>query len=453
MLRLFVVIVLVLLSTTSFAQDDQEDSNSEPIDLIFSPIDALHYNTELTWKPETDQIEGQTTLTIKALESLDSFALYILALDILSVTVNEQEAAFEHPNPFQFVVTPQEALAADETFTVVVIYSGKPSVIPDSALMYPDYGWVHGDDGITVLARGQGAWQPISYGDMATMTLGFTVPQPYVAVSGGQLVGETTESENTRFAWSLSQPMYEVPLFIGDYVRDTIDLTSGIPMLTFTPQDWVDRAANIYRLVDETLILFVDAFGPYPFESLNAVFIPENGSSASAFPATMAFGRSVGEDVVAREIAHQWFGISTNPVSMGDNWLSEGAGRYADWLYVLRNAYFKDVSSLDKAFPNALNVFYQRVAPMHSPGNPTSWSASEVHERGAYVFLALQARVGSATFFDILRAYQERYRFADITCTDFITVAEEISGEDLTSFFDLLLYSEKLPPPSVYSLP
>ena len=49
-------------------------------------------------------------------------------------------------------------------------------------------------------------------------------------------------------------------------------------------------------------------------------------------------------------------------------------------------------------------------------------------------------------FFQILKTYFERYKDGNATTDDFIAVAEEVSGKDLTKFFDSWLYSEKIPP-------
>jgi len=53
--------------------------------------------------------------------------------------------------------------------------------------------------------------------------------------------------------------------------------------------------------------------------------------------------------------------------------------------------------------------------------------------------------VGDETFFKILRAYAEQYRFGYAGTDEFIVVAEEVSGQDLKSFFDAWLFSKKIP--------
>ena len=49
---------------------------------------------------------------------------------------------------------------------------------------------------------------------------------------------------------------------------------------------------------------------------------------------------------------------------------------------------------------------------------------------------------GHDAFFEILQRYHERFADGNARTADFIAVAEEISGQELSTFFDGWLYSE-----------
>jgi aminopeptidase N len=53
--------------------------------------------------------------------------------------------------------------------------------------------------------------------------------------------------------------------------------------------------------------------------------------------------------------------------------------------------------------------------------------------------------VGDKAFFQILRNYYQRFRDGNADTADFIAVAEETSGKDLTEFFQAWLYRYPLP--------
>jgi len=81
------------------------------------------------------------------------------------------------------------------------------------------------------------------------------------------------------------------------------------------------------------------------------------------------------------------------------------------------------------------------------PGNPLSTNlyTNTIYDRSAMTFHALRSRVGDEVFFQILRTYTERFRYGNASTADFIAVAEEVSGQDLTEFFDAWLYAMKTP--------
>ncbi|MDB5073836.1 MAG: putative metallopeptidase [Chloroflexi bacterium] len=82
-------------------------------------------------------------------------------------------------------------------------------------------------------------------------------------------------------------------------------------------------------------------------------------------------------------------------------------------------------------------------APASPP--PSDLFGSGVYNRGALTLYALQHRVGDATFFRILRTYTARYRYANADTTDFIAVANTVSGRNLTPFLREWLYARNVP--------
>jgi len=54
--------------------------------------------------------------------------------------------------------------------------------------------------------------------------------------------------------------------------------------------------------------------------------------------------------------------------------------------------------------------------------------------------------VGDEVFFDIVRTYYDRFQYGNASTDDFIAIAEERSGQDLTRFFKDWLYAGGVPP-------
>jgi len=58
----------------------------------------------------------------------------------------------------------------------------------------------------------------------------------------------------------------------------------------------------------------------------------------------------------------------------------------------------------------------------------------------------LRKKVGDEKFFQTMHTYTERFAGKNVTTDDFVAVASEVSGQDLTSFFQKWVKDEKLPP-------
>ena len=92
------------------------------------------------------------------------------------------------------------------------------------------------------------------------------------------------------------------------------------------------------------------------------------------------------------------------------------------------------------------DLFPGVAVPTGNPGAPNLFSPLSVYDRGMLTLHALRLRVGDDAFFTILRTWPERYRNGNATTEDFIALAEEISGQDLETFFEGWLYEIALPP-------
>jgi aminopeptidase N len=82
--------------------------------------------------------------------------------------------------------------------------------------------------------------------------------------------------------------------------------------------------------------------------------------------------------------------------------------------------------------------------PIGDPG-PDNLFSFGVYNRGGMTLHALRLEVGDGAFFNILRTFTARFGGGNATTQDFISVAEEISGQQLDNFFDAWLYQMELP--------
>ena len=68
-----------------------------------------------------------------------------------------------------------------------------------------------------------------------------------------------------------------------------------------------------------------------------------------------------------------------------------------------------------------------------------------VYNRGAMTLQALREKIGDGPFFQILRTWAAEHRNGTATTEEFIALSERISGQDLSNFFQVWLYTPVKP--------
>ncbi|MEZ4640153.1 MAG: M1 family aminopeptidase [Caldilineaceae bacterium] len=187
---------------------------------------------------------------------------------------------------------------------------------------------------------------------------------------------------------------------------------------------------------------YSDLIGPYPFESYGAIVLPLGFSLETQTRSLLSQGHLLmpGEEVVAHELVHQWFGNSVSLEHWQDIWLNEGFATYLSWLW-MEHRYGAE------RLERIVNGSIEGVFNVNPPGTPTGEDLfnQTVYVRGALTLHALRLRLGDETFFDLLRQYYATYRDDNVSTQKFIALTEDISGEDLDDFFEYWLYTTGMP--------
>ena len=407
-------------------------------------FDVDHYGISITLD-ETLATFGAATTVIEATatSALTTFSLDLLGMTIDELRVDDTAAAFERRGG-EVIVTPATPLPAGEAFVVVVDYHGAPTTVGIESLGI-NAGWTVLDGTAYVFAEPDAAhtWFPGSDhpSDKATFTITATVPAGLTAVANGELVGTTAGATTTTFAWEMGEPMatYLAVLVVGHYERVEQPGPPGIELRDYVPAGTPVPAA--FARVPEMLELFASWFGPYPFSEYGHVVVPGFPAAMETQTMTMIGAGFDAEEVVAHELAHQWFGDSVTPATWQHIWLNEGFATFGEFLW------------LEEAYGPAVMEGYAEglYAMVGGPGSPISdpgvaeLFGAGVYWRGGLTLYALRREVGDTTMRAILTTWHDRYRYGNATTTDFIAVAEEVSERDLGTFFAAWLGGGDLP--------
>ncbi len=436
-------------------------------------FDVQHYALDLTYSPPgpspaplEGQLTGTATITLVPTSDLDLFHLDLRGMDVTSVTVDGKSllevaapatgANLNRPAYWQIsddasrvwelVIQPRPKLKTGRAVTVVVNYAGtttRPLDI-ENAL----YGWVTTRDGAMVVGEPEGnmTWYPVSDHptDKATYSFEITVPEGKVAVANGlQSQPPATADGWTTWYWDAPDPQasYLTTASVGDFDLRYSTTASGIPII-----DAVDTKLTASRLATTNASLalqpamidfFASKFGPYPFVAAGAIVDNDSVGYALETQTRSVYSGSAAQGTVAHEIAHQWFGNTVSPSRWQDIWLNEGWATYATWMWTEQQGGTTAQARFDSYLAPARTAAYWGLN-VADPG-PLGLFASQVYDRGAATLHALRVKVGDDAFFAGAQLWLARYDDSDATTEDFQAVYEEVSGQDLTTFFNVWL--------------
>src|SRR5829696_619274 len=262
----------------------------------------------------------------------------------------------------------------------------------------------------------------------ATITFNITAPAGQEVVANGRLDHVETSANGQR-TWTYSEgvpiPPYCMIIGVGQFARLEPTQPAVTPLPYYVPHSDTPLALKGFAPASPSLAFFTQMVAPYPYEKLALIvgatrFGGMEHSSAIVFTSTL-FNRSSptgmsktygiplnNVNLIAHEIAHQWFGDSVTESTWSDVWLSEGFATYFAGLFVQR---YEGEEAFQQYMKNgATNVFAyekKRPAPIFDRDtedlmdllNPNSY------QKGSWVLHMLRANLGDKAFFRGIRNY------------------------------------------------
>ncbi|MDZ4767384.1 MAG: M1 family metallopeptidase [Chloroflexota bacterium] len=488
----WIALVVILSASVVTAQDDPRPGAPGIGDPYFEMLgnggyDVDHYTLTLDIDMIDLTLDSVAQIDATAAQALSAFNLDFSALLNLGiVTVNDAPAETARDGD-ELTITPSQPIAAGAAFTVRVEYDGTPNADqmalrteenPSAGIDYSS-GW-HFIDGQVMTASepyGASSWYPVNDHplDKATYTFDIRVTPGAVAVANGVLTTVETVDGADRYVWEMRQPMasYLAAVQVGDFVLQEGESPAGVPIRNFFPTDRFSDGVLTFARQGEMIDFFSGLFGAYPFDAYGVVvvdlplFFALETQSISLFGvATINRGRFGGaNEIIAHELAHQWFGNSVTLGEWADIWLNEGFASYMSWLWaehdlgadtldrIVRSNYdwvsgnwLVESDTTDAELADIRAELAVMIVPPGAPPQADLFNGGGVYIRGGLALHALRLEVGDDIFFELLRTYYERFAFDSARIEDFIAVANEVAGRSLDAFFAAWLTDPLIPP-------
>lgn len=432
------------------------DVNVNPNTLNY---DLQYVRLELDLDPTQQYISGIVTSHFKMLQnSPDIYFDLKNNLAVSNVKYHGQDLTFQQLSTDEIRINFPSTLSAQTTDSLSITYSGIPSTVEQAFVATTTPA---GDPILATLSEPFGAkqWWPTkqSLNDkIEKLDIKISTPAQYTVGSNGKLMSETILGNGKKLTyWQTNYPIpaYLFALGISNYTKmnSTITTTnSSFPFLNYVYPSWA--TADTQSKLDWTAIsmqTFEDHFGLYPYRNEKYGHMQFNWGGGMEH-ATMTSMGYYGLDLIAHELAHQWFGDKLTCGAWNDIWLNEGFATMGE--YVVYEKLLMSPAQFQSYLQNEMNDITS--APDGSVYIPNSdlnsgriFNARLTYTKGGYVLRMIKWILGDDQFYAMLKAYQSNpaFEYNYIKTNDFRDFLSSYTGRDFIDFFKDWIYGEGYP--------
>lgn len=292
----------------------------------------------------------------------------------------------------------------------------------------------------------------------ATFELTAVIPAAHTAVSNMPIVAETALADGlkeVRFAKSPSMSSYLLAFFAGEF-ESIEDEVGGVKLRIFTTPGKREQGRYALEATKQILPYYDEYFGTkYPLPKLDQIALPSTGAAGMENwgailyhdtallydPATSSqWTKERVFEVVAHELAHQWFGNIVTMAWWDNLWLNEG---FASWMGTKATDRFNPDWQMwlraagDKEYAMSLDA-RATTHPVQQPV-PTEEAANDAFDEITYLkgqafIRMLESFLGEQPFREGIRGYMKKHAYSNTTTEDLWQALEDASGRPVRSF-------------------
>jgi len=422
----------------------------------YASFDVTYQRLNFKVDPAVNYISGSVFSSVKFLNDGVDLIHFDLndALAVDSVQFNQKQISSSHSANKISVSLPKTAAKGDVA-TFEVFYHGAPPQNGMGSFVASTHA---GSPIVWTLSEPYGAkdWWPCKESlqdKIDSIDIFISSPKQYLGASNGKLVENKIVGENNIAHWKHKFPIatYLVGIAVTNYqtYSDFLKLDNGqkIEVLNYVYPEYLSTAKSQSANILDILANYNKMFITYPFAN-EKYGHAQFGWGGGMEHQTMSFMTSLDFELVAHEMAHQWFGDYITLASWHDIWLNEGFATYLTGL----------------TYENLLNGQYWmpwkniQVNRITATANGSVYVADTTdinrifnsrlsYSKGAYLLHMLRWEMGDTKFFNGLKNYLNdktlAYGFA--SQEKFVKHIEAAGDTTFTEFFKDWYYGEGFP--------
>jgi len=447
--------LLLSLALSALADEVQRDLPAEVMPDRHWDFTHLHLDVRVDIDAHT--VSGRATHTVLPLgRRAEHLRLHQVDLDIAEVTVDGVPVEGWRLGETTLDI-PMPAEGAEHEISV------RYAATPRTGLHFRG-GPGTADPGREVWSQGEGTdnryWFPgWDYpNDKFTVAIDLTVEDDYLAFANGPLLGRADAEDGwTRWSYGLDRPIvnYLVAIAAGDYALYEED--GAVPLEYVTTSGVDAQGAQLTMGYAKPQLDYFNALlgTPFPYPVYRQVLVSRflYGGMENAAMTILADSMLVrsdldrsqrAEDVVAHELAHQWFGDLLTCYGWRELWLNEGFATFYTGRWI-------EHTQGEDAYAYRIDRWMNQALNAKTPMAARSWSKvghrenDAVYVRGASVLHMLRVHLGDETFDASIADYVVRNADRLVESGDLRRALENASGSHLGWLFDQWVYGVGAP--------
>lgn len=420
--------------------------------------DLQYQRMDVTIDPGVYNISGSVTSHFKPTQALNNIYFDLNHnLTVSQVSYHGQNLTFQQLPTKELKINFTASLAANVLDSLTIQYNGAPATA-NNAFFNGSQG---GTAILSTLNEPYGAqdWFPTkqSLNDkIERFDIKVTTPAQYNVAANGKLMSETTLGNGQkRTFWRTQYPTaaYLIALSITNFVK--LNDTMGNPPFPFVNYIYPSTNADVTSMANiewtkTVMNTFETYFGPYPFRNEKYGHM-EFEAGGGMEHQTMSSMGSWGKQLIAHELAHQWFGDKVTCGAWNDIWLNEGFATFGEHVayekLIMSNADFLNYLLGEKNYITSVAGGSVYVADSNLGNINSIFSGRLSYSKGGYVVRMMKWVLGDTAFYQALKEYHARpnlaYSYA--RTADLNTSLLTSTGKDFTEFFNDWIYGQGYP--------
>lgn len=419
--------------------------------------DVIYHQLEFDVDPDEYFISGKVTTTFIAKDDMATITFDLTSqLNVSAVTMDGVALSFEQNSEDELIITLPSLLFVGTEATVVTTYSGMPA-FGDASFVTDTH---NGTPVLWTLSQPYGAkdWWPCKQDlndKIDNIDVYLTAPTEYVSVSNGVEQSQTDNGDGTtttHFQHNYRIPAYLIAIAVSNYTIH--EQTAGtapntFPVVNYIYPETVPTAVPELGNTIPAMNLFENLFGTYPFHQEKYGHAQTNMGGGMEHT-TVSFMGGFYRNLIAHELAHQWFGNQVTCGSWKDIWLNEGFATYLSGL-VIEDMDGDEAFTTWKGSRNESITAFPDGSVYLSDTDTTSisriFSSRLSYNKGAMIAHMLRFKLGDTDYFQGLRNYLDdpQLAFGYAKTPQLQEHLEAASGMDLEEFFLDWVYREGYP--------